>query len=108
MRNKVTNIIIEGDLAKNVHKSKEIKKLGSVALGVLATSLVVATATAPITGGISYLVAAPIATSAGLPVATIIAVSIVGITVMTALVKDYEEIEYSLDPVRVVFKKKGK
>ena len=68
IKNEITNIIIEGDLAKNVHKSKEIKKLGGVALGVLTTSLVVATATAPITGGISYIVAAPIATGAGLPV----------------------------------------
>lgn len=45
--------------------------------GGLATSLVVATATAPIIGGISYFVVAPIATDAGLPVATIIALSIV-------------------------------
>ena len=53
--------------------------------GGLATSLVVATATAPIIGGISYFVVAPIAT-----------------------VNGYEEIEYSLDPPRVVFMKRGK
>ena len=33
IKNEITNIIMEGDLAKNVHKSKEIKKLGGVALG---------------------------------------------------------------------------
>lgn len=104
MKNEVTNIIIEGDLAKNVHKSKEIKKLGRVTIGVLTTSLVVATATAPATGGISYLAAAPIAVSTGIPVGTIIAISIVGISVI-ALLKDYEEIEYSLDPPRVKLRK---
>ncbi|WP_195245684.1 hypothetical protein [Clostridium celatum] len=105
IKNNVTNIIIEGDLAENVHKSKAIKELGSVAIGVLTASLVVATVTAPTTGELAYLAAAPIAISTGVTISTIMALSIFGITIIIALLKDYGEVEYSLDPPRVILRK---
>lgn len=107
MKNKANIIVVEGELAKNIHNSRKIKKIGIASIAIITTALTAATITAPLTGGLSYAAAAPIAASAGVPVATIISLSIVGITVVIALFKDYEEIEYSLTPPSVKFKKKS-
>lgn len=107
MKNKANIIVVEGELAKNIHNSRKIKKIGISSIAIITTALTAATITAPLTGGLSYAAAAPIAASAGVPVATIISLSIVGITVVIALFKDYEEIEYSLTPPSVKFKKKS-
>ncbi len=95
-------IIVSGDLAKNLKKAKKITKLGAVSLGVLGVSV----AATPITGGLSLVAAAPIAAMTGAEIATIIAVSCIGLTVVIAIFKDYEEIDFSSDPPTLKLRKK--
>lgn len=88
-------IIVEGDLADKLKKSKKVAMLSGASLAALLVAVGGATVTAPITGGVSYLVAAPVAALTGLEIAAIITASFLGVSVIIALFKDYEEIGYS-------------
>lgn len=98
-------IIVIGELAGKLKKAKKIALLGSVGLGVLATTLGVATFTAPVTGGLSYFVAAPVAVLTGVEIAAIIAASAMGIALVLAVFKGYDEV--SFEPGKMVLKKKS-
>jgi cytochrome c biogenesis protein CcdA len=87
-------IIVTGDLAKKLKKAKKVALLGKVALAALAASLGAATLMAPVTGGISYAVAAPVAALTGVEIAAIIAASAVGIALVLAVFKEYDEVSY--------------
>lgn len=88
-------IRVEGELADKLKKSKKVAKLSGVGLAALTAALGVATMTAPVTGGVSYFVAAPVAALTGVEIAAIITASTLGIGLIIALFLDYEEIEYS-------------
>lgn len=84
-KNKIDEIVVVGELATQLKKSKTIATAGSISLGVLTVALGVASITAPVTGGLSFAVAAPIA------------VVSIGLTLVIAIFKDYEEVEAGTD-----------
>ena len=86
---KVQFITIEGDLATKVSRSKTIAKASGVSLALLTAAL----AATPFTGGMSMLAAAPLAAMSGFEVAAIIAAASLGLTLIIAMFKDYEEID---------------
>lgn len=88
-------IIVKGELADKLKKSKQVAKLSGVGLAALNVALGAATLAAPVTGGLSYFAVAPVAALTGLEITAIIAASTLGIALIIALFKDYEEIEYS-------------
>jgi hypothetical protein len=92
--NNFDEIIVKGDLAKKLKTAKIITTLGVVGLGVLFAVLGTATVTAPVTGGVSYLVAAPVAAMTGADIAAIIAATALGLGLVIALFKEYEEISF--------------
>jgi hypothetical protein len=94
-------IIIIGDLADKLKKSKKIALLGPAAIAALG----LATVAAPITGGISYLAAAPVATMTGVEIAAIITATAIGVSLVLAIFKDYEEISY--ESGKLVLKKRS-
>lgn len=86
----VDEIIVTGDLAKKLKRAKKIAYVGGTTLTILAGAL----AAAPFTGGISIIAAAPIAALTGLEISLIIVASTIGLALILAVYKDYEEIEY--------------
>lgn len=96
------NIIVQGTLANDLKKAKKIALAGSVTIGVLGAAL----AAIPFTGGLSIAAAVPIATLTGLEIAAIIIASSLGLALIIALFKDYEEI--SFEEKKLVLKKKQK
>ncbi len=84
-------IIVTGELAAKLKKAEEITFISGTALTLLTGALVAA----PFTEGLSFLAAAPIAALTGIEIIAIIAASAVGLTLVLAVFKDYEEIEYN-------------
>ncbi len=101
-KNKVSIIIIEGELAGKVKKSKKIAYAGTGAIAAITAAV----AAAPFTGGVSMLAAAPVAALTGFEIAAIIAVCFIGVGLLVALFKDYEEIEFDGKRQRLVLKRK--
>ncbi|WP_350260774.1 hypothetical protein AAF463_11435 [Pantoea sp. BJ2] len=101
-KNKSSMIIIEGELAKKVKKSKKIAYAGVGTLGVIG----VAIAAVPVTGGMSMFAAAPVAALTGFEIAAILAACFVGLGLLVALFKDYEEVEFDGKKLRMVLKRK--
>lgn len=93
--NNYDEIIIKGALANKVKKASKITKLSKWGIGVLTATLGTATVTAPVTGGVSLAVAVPVAAMTGVQVAAIISASALGVALIIALFKGYEEISYS-------------
>jgi hypothetical protein len=102
----VLEIIIEGELADKLKKTKKITLIGGGALALLTVAVAAATVTAPATGGLSYFAAAPIAALTGVDIAAIIVASSIGLALLFAIFKDYEEISY--EQGRMVLKKSKK
>lgn len=98
----IYEIIIEGDLAQKVHNGKKIRTIGKFTMIALASAI----AAIPFTGGGSIAAFAPVAALTGLEIALIVAVAFVGVALLTAIWKDYEEIEYSHNPLRLKLKRK--
>jgi len=88
-------IIVDGELADKLKRAKKVTMVGVGTLTALTAAIAAATVTAPVTGGLSYFAAAPIAAWSGLDVAAIILASAVGLALLIALFKDYEKISYS-------------
>ena len=90
----IQEIVVSGDLADKLKKAKQITKLGATGLGILTAAIGVGIVAAPVTGGLSMFAAAPVAALTGLEIAAIITASALGITLIIAVFKDYEEISY--------------
>lgn len=88
--NKYLEIIVKGNLASKLHKSKKITYLG---VGTIATLIAIVSAV-PFTGGIAAFALAPAATLTGLEISVIILAASVGIVLIIAIFKDYDEISY--------------
>lgn len=93
-------------MANKLKKASKIMKLSKVGLGVLVSVLGVGVATAPLTGGISAFAAAPVAAMTGVEIAAIIAASAIGVSLIIATFKDYEEI--SFEEGKLILRKKQK
>ena len=91
---KVNEIIVSGELANKLKKAKQITKLGAAGLGILTAALGFGIVAAPVTGGLSMFAAAPVAALTGLEITAIITASALGIALIIALFKDYEEISF--------------
>ena len=95
LETKPVQIIVTGDLADKLKKAKKISKLSKVSLAVLTAALGAGAAAIPFTGGLSLAAFAVVpAASTGLSVAAIITASALGIALILAVYKGYDEIEY--------------
>ena len=84
---KYEEIIIVGEVANKLVKSKKITKLGKIGLAVLSVSL----ASIPFTGGSSAVVGfAAVSATTGLSVAVISSAVYLGITLIVGLLGDYD------------------
>lgn len=96
-KKKVKEIIVKGDLADKLIRSRKIAKLGTVSIAVISGAVAGGLALAPVTGGASLGVGAVGLTAAaattGTSVATIIAASAIGIALVVAVFKNYKVIE---------------
>ena len=97
-------IIVVGELANKLKKAKKVSKISKAGLAVLTVTLGGAAIVAPVTGGLSMFAAAPAAALTGVEIAAIISASFLGIGLVIAIFKGYEEIEYSNG--RLVLRKK--
>ncbi|CAM8428451.1 MULTISPECIES: hypothetical protein [Enterobacter] len=88
-KSKAETIRIEGELANKVRKGKTVAKASGVTLAAIAAVL----AATPFTGGLSTMGLLPVAAYTGFEIATIIAAASIGIALLVAVFKDYEEIE---------------
>lgn len=82
-------ICVEGDFANKVRKGKTVAKASGVTITLVAAAL----AATPFTGGLSMVGLAPVAALTGFEIAAIIAAASIGIALLVAVFKDYEEIE---------------
>lgn len=104
--NKYDVIIVRGELANKLHTAKKVTKLSKAALVILGVGVGGAAVAAPVTGGLSFAAAAPVAAATGASIPAIIAASAVGLALIIAVFKDYEEIEFSKDRLRLKRSKK--
>lgn len=94
---KVESIIVEGELADKLVRSKKVAKLSAASLAIITAAVAGGVVLAPVTMGTSLgvtsvgLVAA--AATTGTSVAAIIAASSIGIALIVAVYKDYRVIE---------------
>lgn len=102
-KNGASEIVIEGELAQKVKNGRKITTVGKFTL----IALVAAIGAIPFTGGMSAAAFAPVAALTGLEIALIMAVAFVGVGLLTAIWKDYEEVEFSHNPLKLKLKKKG-
>lgn len=104
------NIEVVGELADKLKKAKKIATLGPAALAAISGAAGLATITAVPTGGLSYgLLAAslaPVAAFTGVEVMGIIFAATLGLGLLLAIFKGYEEIEYSKG--RLVLRKRAR
>ncbi len=93
-------IVVEGELAEKVYEGRKIKQYGASTLALLGAAL----AAAPLTAGASL---APIAALTGIDLVIIIIVLAVGLALLLAVWKEYEVVEFSTEPLRLVLRKKA-
>lgn len=98
----ISEIIIIGEFAEEVHSSKKIAQLSKVTLAML----IAAVALTPFTRGGSAIGLTPISVISGLDIASIIIATSIGITLISAIWKGYDEISY--DKGKLILKKKDR
>jgi Na+/glutamate symporter len=99
----VSEIIIEGELAEKVRNGRKITTVGKLTLVVLVGAI----GAIPFTGGMSAAAFAPIAALTGLEIALLMAIAFVGLGLLSAIWKEYDEVEFSYNPLRLKLKKKS-
>jgi hypothetical protein len=91
-------IIIKGELADKLHKTKEITRLSKTSLALIVGTIGTGVALAPLSGGtslaISGITATAVGVTTGVGAAAIIFAASLGIALILAIYKDYEEISY--------------
>jgi len=90
MKDKYLEIIVKGNLGDKLHKSKKIAYLGVGTIAALITIL----SAIPFTGGIAVFALAPAAALTGLEISMIVIAASLGIALIVAVFKDYDEISY--------------
>ncbi|WP_321900069.1 hypothetical protein [Paraburkholderia heleia] len=100
-------ITIVGELADKLAKAKKIAALSAWAVAGIVAVVGLAAVAAPETGGLSLgLAAAPVAAMSGMEVAAIIAAASIGIALILAVYKDYDEVEAGGG--RIILRRKSK
>jgi len=95
IENKVDEIIVVGSFADKLKKTKKIALLSKVSLAIIMVLAGVGMGTAPLTSGASlYFATAPVAAITGMEVAAIITAVAIGITLIIAVFKNYDEISF--------------
>lgn len=102
--NKAEVIIVEGELASKLKKSKKIAYASTATIALISAAAV----TVPATGGFSLVGLVPLATLSGIEIAGIIAIIFLGVGFLVALFKDYEEIDFDAKSLRLKLKRKSK
>ena len=105
-RNNEVEIVVVGHLAEKVKSSKKIAALSVISIAVLGGAVGLATIAGPETGGLSIIAAAPVLGWSGLEVSAVIIAASLGLGLIIALSKDYEEISY--EKGQLVLRKKSK
>ena len=100
---RVDEITITGRLANDLKKSKKIAYASTGTIAMLTTAL----AATPFTGGLSAIGLIPIAAITGFEIAAIIIAASIGITLIIAIFKDYEEVDYEDGRLRLRRKSKN-
>lgn len=90
-KEKYEEIVVTGKLANELRKSKSIVYASAGALGIVIAAI----AAMPVTGGLSRFAVAPVAALTGLEISAIIIAASLGISLILAIFKEYEEISYS-------------
>lgn len=104
---KEPEIIIIGQLADNLAKAKKIATLSAWAVAGIVAVVGVAAVAAPETAGLSLALAATsVAGISGIEVAAIIAAASIGIALILAVYKEYDEVEAGGG--RIVLRRKSK
>jgi hypothetical protein len=99
----INDIIVEGELASKLKTSKRIAQLGAASIAVLVGIV----GLSPFTGGLSFIGLAPFAALTGLEISAIIIAASIGLALIIAVFRDYEEISYEPGPPqRLVLKKR--
>ncbi|MFS8448365.1 hypothetical protein EIQ06_02880 [Xanthomonas campestris pv. campestris] len=83
---KAQEIVVMGKLADDLKKTSRFAKLGAVSVAAIAAAV----GLAPVTGGLSTLGLAAVATVTGLEIAAIITATSLGIALIMAIHKDYD------------------
>ncbi|HHX32409.1 MAG TPA: hypothetical protein GX712_07440 [Bacteroidales bacterium] len=83
-------IIVVGELSEKLVKCQKLGNLSPVKIATLTTLLGAAAVTGPVTGGVSYAVAAQAAAATGVGAATIILASGISITLIISVFKGYD------------------
>lgn len=112
---KVDKIVITGDFAKKVNKAKVICKMTPAKLAVLVAALTAAgggIAISPFTSGASSVIgiaaAVPAAAKTGISISSIIAISSIGLALLSAVFKEYDVIEVKKGDFKVELRKRKK
>jgi len=90
VESKASRIIVKGELAEILNTAFKIKKASKWAVGLLSVSL----ATAPLTGGMSLVAAAPIAALTGIEIVAIVAVAAIGIALILLICSQFKRVKY--------------
>ena len=111
---KVDEIIVEGKLAKKMKKTQKLRYVAPATLAGLGGAIAVVAggiATAPVTGGMSAIASGSavlaISASTGLNAAAVIIAVSVGITLLTHVFKEYDEVEIGYGGACLKLKRKG-
>lgn len=100
----VDEIVVTGSLAKKLDTVKKIATAGTAVIALITTAL----GAMPFTGGLSAFAAAPVAAMTGFEIAAIITAVSLGIGLIVALFRDYEEISFLNDKLVLRKKKRNK
>lgn len=74
-------IVVEGELAEKLYKTKKLTTIGGVALA----AIIGAVGLAPVTSGISVTLVTPVAVMSGVEIAIIISAAAIGIGLILAI-----------------------
>lgn len=112
---KVDKIVITGDFAKKVNKAKVICKMTPAKLAVLGAALTAAgsgIAISSLTLGASSVIgiaaAVPAAAKTGISISSIIAISSIGLALLSAVFKEYDVIEVKKGDFKVELRRRKK
>lgn len=94
---KVSKIVVKGDLADKLDTGLKIRKASGWAVGLLVASV----CAAPLTGGMTIAAAAPVAALTGIEIAVIIAVCAVGVSLVLLICKSYKKVSFKMKTANV-------
>ena len=83
-------ILVVGKLSSDLKKTKNIAYAGATTIAVLTAALIAT----PFTGGLTMFAAAPVAALTGIEISAIIISASLGVSLIIAVFRDYEEISY--------------